>query len=163
MSGPKSALYSAYSVRDLLKIGMSSLQNGKVNEAADIFMEVCDRFTEAGESVPSTALSLYALCLGHQKKLKEAIDTCRLAVRKAPVNATCRLHMAKIYMMADSRRRAVEELEKGLKISPKHVELLEFQKEMGIRKRPVIGFLPRDNPVNVKLGRALRSRKSSVR
>lgn len=159
MAGPRSAEYSAYSVRDLLKIGMNSLQKGKIDEASDIFMEVCDRFTEAGESVPSTALSLYALCLAHQKKLKEAIDTCRLAVRKAPGNATCRLHLAKIYLLADSRRRAVEELQKGLTISPKHVDLLEFQKELGIRKRPVIAFLPRGNPVNVRLGKALRTRK----
>ena len=116
--------------------------------------EVCERFSRNGERVPSTALSLYSLTLAHQNRLKEAIDTCRLAIKRDPGNATARLHMAKIYLLADSRRRAVDELQKGLAASPKNPELLALQRELGTRRKPVIGFLSRNNPLNVKLGKA---------
>jgi len=32
---------------------------------------------------------------------------------------------------------------------------------MGFRRRPVVGFLPRDNPINVYLGRMRKKKKSA--
>ena len=58
MSVESEQQYSAYTVRDLLKIGMSKLKAGKIEDASTMFMEVCERFTRAGEGVPATALSL---------------------------------------------------------------------------------------------------------
>ena len=146
--------FGEYTVRDLLKLGMNALRSKRVQEASAMLFEVCERFTRNGERVPSTALSLYSLTLAHQNRMKEAIDTCRLAIRRDPENATSRLHMARIYLLADSRRRAVDEVNKGLTLSPKNAELLALQRELGTRKKPVIGFLPRNNPLNVKLGKA---------
>jgi len=146
--------FAEYTVRDLLRLGMSALKTRRLQEASAMLFEVCERFTRNGERVPATALSLYSLTLAHQNRLKEAIDTCRLAIKRDPENATARLHMARIYLLADSRRRAVEELSRGLLLSPKNPELLALQRELGTRRKPVIGFLSRDNPVNVKLGKA---------
>ncbi len=153
--------YTEYTVRDLLQLGMSALKKKKVREATLMLFEVCERFTRSGERVPPMALSLYALALAHQSRLKEAIDTCRQALKRDPQNATTRLHMARIYILADSRRRAVDELHKGLSISPKHPDLLALEKELGARRKPVISFLSRDNPLNVKLGRARAQLKKS--
>ena len=157
MADENPASYGEYTVRDLLQLGMAALKKRKVREAAEMFYEVCQRFTQNGERVPPTALSLYALALAHQSRLKEAIDTGRQALKRDPQNATTRLHMARIYLLADSRRRAVDELQKGLSISPKNPDLLALQQELGARRKPVIGFLSRNNPINVKLGRARAS------
>jgi predicted Zn-dependent protease len=119
-----------------------------------MLFEVCERFTRSGERVPPTALSLYALTLAYQNRMKDAIDTCRIALRREPDNATARLHMARIYLLADSRRRAFDELQKGLALSPRNQELLALHRELGQRRRPVLGILSRDNPLNVKLGKA---------
>ena len=154
-------LYDEYTVRDLLKLGMTALKSKRVAEASAMLYAVCERFTNNGERVPPAALSLYALTLAHQNRMKDAIDTCRLAVRREPDNATIRLHMARIYFLADSRRRAFEELQKGLAISPRHPDLHAFHTELGARRKPVIGVLSRSNPINVKLGKA-RSQKRTA-
>jgi tetratricopeptide (TPR) repeat protein len=146
--------YAEFTVRDLLQLGLSALKSKRIREASGMLFEVCERFTRSGERVPTTALSLYALALAHQNRMKEAIDTCRLALERDPANVTTRLHMARIYLLADSRRRAVDELQKGLTISPKNQDLLALERELGARRNPVIGFLSRDNLLNVKLGRA---------
>jgi predicted Zn-dependent protease len=146
--------YAEFTVRDLLKLGLAALKAKRIPEASGMLFEVCERFARNGERVPPTALSLYALTLAHQNRMKDAIDTCRLALRREPDNATSRLHMARIYLLADSRRRAYEELQKGLAISPKNADLLSLQKELGARRKPVIALLARNNPINVKLGRA---------
>jgi tetratricopeptide (TPR) repeat protein len=151
--------FAEYTVRDLLSLGMRALKSRRLQEASSMLFEVCERFTRNGERVPSTALSLYALTLAHQNRIKEAIDTCRLAVKRDPDNATARLHMARIYLLGDSRRRAVDEVQKGLAISPKNAELLSLQRELGVRRKPVIGFLSRENALNVKLGKARASLK----
>lgn len=154
-------LYDEYTVRDLLKLGMNALKSKRIAEASGMLFAVCERFTRNGERVPPPALSLYALTLAHQNRMKDAIDTCRLAVRREPDNAVIRLHMARIYLLADSRRRAYEELQKGLAISPRNPDLHAFHNELGARRKPVIGMLSRSNPINVKLGKARSQRKAT--
>lgn len=141
-------------MRDLLKLGLAALKAKRVEEASGMLFEVCERFTRNGERVPPTALSLYALTLAYQNRMKDAIDTCRLALRREPGNATARLHMARIYLLAESRRRAFEELQKGLALSPRNQELLALHRELGQRRKPVIAILSRGNPLNIKLGKA---------
>lgn len=146
--------YAEFTARDLLKLGLAALKAKRIPEASGMLFEVCERFARNGERVPPTALSLYALSLAYQNRMKDAIDTCRLALRREPDNATSRLHMARIYLLADSRRRAFDELQKGLALSPKNADLLSLQKELGARRKPVIALLARENPLNVKLGKA---------
>jgi predicted Zn-dependent protease len=150
---------SKLSVRELIHYGLGLLNENRVDDATSMVYTVCERFSAADEPVPPSVLSLYALCLARQGKRKEAVDMCRGAVRRDSKNPACRLHLAKIYLLANSRRKAYEELEHGLSLSPSHPELLRLEQEMGKRKPPVIGFLARDNPINVKLGKARSSKR----
>jgi hypothetical protein len=61
--------------------------------------------------------------------------------------------MARVWMVGRSRRKAVEALEKGLALDPRHPGLLRLRAEFGTRRPPVISFLHRDNPLNVSLGK----------
>lgn len=151
-----------YSARELLNKGTAYLDANRPEDAALLLFTLCERFSAAGETVPPHVLSLYALCLARQGKRKEAIDTCRTALKRGARNALCRLHMAKIYLLADSRRKAFEELARGLALSPNHPDLVRLRRDMGVRQRPVIGFLSRDNPINVRLGKA-RAQKKKIR
>jgi tetratricopeptide (TPR) repeat protein len=146
-------LFSEYTVWDLLQLGLTALNSKNIRQAHVMLFEVCERFRCSGECVPPIALSLYSLALAHQNRMTEAIDTCRLALKGDPQNPTTRLHMARIYLLANSRRRAFDEFQKGLLLSPESPDLLALQKEFGVRRKPVIGFLSRENPVNAKLGR----------
>ena len=153
---------SQYSARELLNRGTAYLDANRPEDAAVLLYTLCERFSAAGETVPPHVLTLYALCIARQGKRKEAIDMCRSALKRGTRNALCHLHMAKIYLLADSRRKAFEALERGLVLSPRHPDLMRLQREMGVRQRPVIGFLSRDNPLNVRLGRA-RAQKKRIR
>jgi predicted Zn-dependent protease len=148
-----------FTARELLQQGTAYLNANRVADATLVLFTLCERFTVADESVPPHVLALYALCLARQGKRKEAVDMCRTAIRRDSRSATCRIQMAKIYLLADSRKKAFEEIAVGLTHSPNHPELLKLRKEMGVRQRPVIGFLSRDNPLNVKLGKARATKK----
>jgi hypothetical protein len=154
--------FSHYSARDLLQKGTAYLDANRIDDAVLMLFTLCERFSAADEPVPPHLLSLYALSLARQGKRKEAIDIGRTALKRGGRSALCRLHMAKIYLLAESRRKAFEELERGLTMAPKHPDLVRLQREMGVRQPPVIGFLSRDNPINVKLGRA-RAGKKKIR
>ena len=60
-------------------------------------------------------------------------------------------------MLLNERRLAVNTIERGLKLDPDHKGLLELKQEIGARRKPVLGFLGRDNPLNVFLGRLRHS------
>lgn len=152
-----------YSARELLQRGTAFLNANRIDEATLALYTLCERFTNADETVPPHVLAIYATCLARQGKRKEAVEMCRLAVKRDPRSATCRLHMARIYLLSESRRKAVEELERGLSLSPDHSELLKLQREMGKRQPPVIGFLDRNNPLNVRLGKARSSKRKTTR
>ncbi|HET9795165.1 MAG TPA: hypothetical protein VFS34_11940 [Thermoanaerobaculia bacterium] len=154
--------YSHYSARDLLQKGTAFLDANRVDDAAMMLFTLCERFSAADEAVPPHVLSLYALTLARQGKRKEAVDMGRTALKRGSRSALCRLHMAKIYLLAESRRKAFEELERGLALAPNHPDLKRLQREMGVRQPPVIGFLSRDNPLNIKLGKA-RAGKKKIR
>ncbi len=153
---------SHYSARDLLQKGTAFLDANRLDDAALMLFTLCERFSAADEIVPPHVLSLYALCLARQGKRKEAIDMGRTALKRGGRSALCRLHMARIYLLAESRRKAVEELERGLSFAPNHPDLKRLQREIGVRQRPVIAFLSRDNPLNVKLGK-VRAGKKKIR
>ena len=152
-----------YSARELLYRAAALLSANKVDEATLMLLTVCERFSAADETVPASVLSLYAFCLARQGKRKEAVETCRIAIKRDPRNATCRMHMARIYLLANSRRKAFEEMVRGLSFSPDHPDLRKLEQEMGRRSPPVIGFLSRDNPINVKLGKKRASKRKPTR
>ncbi len=139
---------------DLIRLGKEAWKKGNVNEAARILFAACERLSHNDEArVPASALSLYAVCLAQQGKLKEAVETCRHALSLEPSSLDSHLNMARIYLRADSRKKAIEVLDRGLAISPRNRELLVLREQLGRRRTPVVGFLSRDNPINVALGK----------
>jgi tetratricopeptide (TPR) repeat protein len=152
-----------YEEKLLIQHGVAAWKAGRVREARELLYSACERIGSQGMRVPASVLALYATCLAHEGKLKEAVDTCRHALTLEPHNAEAYLNMARIYLLADARRKAVEALHRGLAISPRHQALLALREEIGHRRPPVISFLPRDNPVNVALGKMRGTGKSPAK
>jgi tetratricopeptide (TPR) repeat protein len=140
---------------ELIRRGTTAWKLGNIDVAAKMLFAACDRLShQEGKRVPAAALSLYAVCLARQGKLKEAVETCRKAISLEPYSAEAHLNMTRIYMVGNSRKKAVEALDKGLALSPRHRELLALRNELGSREAPVLSFLSRDNPLNIALGKA---------
>lgn len=116
------------------------------------------------EMPPADGLSYYGLCLALvQKKFKPAVDLCRKAIELQFYHPEHYANLARVYMAAENRKKALAAIDEGLRVLPDDESLVELRVELGRRKKPVIPFLPRDNALNVALGRARHAKKESGR
>lgn len=140
---------------ELLKRGREALKLERFPQAREFLAEYCDRQVKKNLPVPTGTLAIYALALGHTRALKEGMELCLKAVSSDRRNPHIYWALAQLYMLSGSRKKAVEAIGLGLRVTPDHAALLQLRRDLGERKPPPIRFLSRDNAVNVKLGKAL--------
>lgn len=108
----------------------------------------------------ASGLSYFGLCLALvRKQIKPAIDLCRRAIDLEFYNGDHYANLARVYLAAGNRKKAVETAENGLKLVPEHEYLLSVRKSLGVRARPAVPFLDRTNPINVSLGQARHAKQ----
>jgi tetratricopeptide (TPR) repeat protein len=108
----------------------------------------------------AAGLSYFGLALALvRKEYKPAIDLCRRAIDLEFYNGDHYANLARIYVAAGNRKKAIESAESGLKLVPEHEYLSEVRKGLGVRARPAVSFLDRTNPINVSLGQARHAKK----
>jgi len=88
-----------------------------------------------------------------QNKTTEGLRLCEHAVKIQFYEADNHLNLARVSVLAGHRRNAVQALNAGLRLDPEHDGLLALKHEIGLRREPILGFLGRDNVINVVLGR----------
>lgn len=143
------------------------IQSGIAAARAEEYLLALNLLTEAysGPTIDPKAaegLSYYGLCLALvQKKFKPAIDFCRKAIEMQFYDGNHYVNLARVYIAAGQRKKAVDAAEEGLKIVPEHEGLVGIRKELGVRSRPAVPFLSRENPINQALGRA-RAKKPAT-
>ena len=110
----------------------------------------------------ATGLSWFGLSLALvQRKFKPAIDLCKRAIELQFYSADHHANLARVYLAAGNRKKALESVESGLKIHAEDDYLLSVRKLLGVRARPAVPFLDRGNPINVSLGLARHHKKIS--
>lgn len=108
----------------------------------------------------ASGLSFFGLALAlMQKKYKPAIDLCRRAIDLEFYNGDHYANLARVYLAAGNRKKAVETADQGLKLVPEHGYLTRVRESLGVRARPSVPFLDRTNPINVSLGQARHAKK----
>ena len=108
-------------------------------------------FKQAYEIKPYEArfLSYYGLCIAKvEKNATKAIPLCEKAIKKDFFHADLFCNLGKVYLQKGDRKKANKSFIKGLSIDKRNKELINELKEMGIRKRPLFTFLPRENIIN---------------
>lgn len=65
------------------------------------------------------------------------------------------LNLGRAYLAARNKKAAVEAFHIGLSYDNEHTDLLWEIRKLGIRKKPVVSFLPRSNPINKYIGMML--------
>lgn len=133
-------------------------------EALTTFLEIFGTDDTPPIRTPKDAsgLSYFGLCLALiRKQFKPAIDLCRRAIDLEFYNGDHYANLARVYMAAGNRRKALETVENGLKLVPEHGYLLDVRKAIGVRARPSVPFLDRTHPINVTLGQARHAKKVS--
>ena len=107
------------------------------------------------ETDDPVVLAWYGYCLGREGQgYSRALQLCLGALQKDPDNAEVCLALGRLYLVGKRRMAAINILQKGFRLGGS-AEIGRLLQSMGTRKRPVIPFLPRENPLNVTAGRIL--------
>lgn len=130
----------------------------------NLFLDIYGTDETPPLKTPSAArgLSYFGLVMALVKKQhKTAIDLCRRAIALEFYNGDHYANLARVYVAAGNRKKAVETADEGLKLIPEHEYLLNVRAWLGVRSRPSVPFLNRQNPVNVSLGQARHAKKAA--
>ncbi len=131
-----------------LKAGLKHLAENKMEEA-------CKEFEKAYkiDRDNATAMSYYGLCSALERaKIGLGLELCTKAIKKDFHKPEHYLNLGRVYLTAGNKKGAITVFLKGLRFAPNDKGLNDILVEIGVRKRPVIPFLNRSNPINRFLG-----------
>ncbi len=89
----------------------------------------------------------------HGGQIKKGLRLCKHALKLEFFQPESYVNLARTAMLSKRHRyQAAKAILDGLEIDPEHPDLLELRKQLGIRRQPVVPFLPRGNVLNRILG-----------
>lgn len=141
--------------RKVLEKGIALLTDDKPEEAIPCF----EAMLKEGCQHP-LAMSCLGLAMARAgKDLASAEEFSLKAIEKKPYTGEYYKNLAEVYLIGGKRKEAVECIDKGLKYDSDNESLSEEIKKYGIRKKPVLPFLPRSSFLNKNIGILLSKMK----
>ena len=145
-----------------IELAIEAAQEEDYLRAMNMFLDIYG--SEEAPSLQSakaaSGLSYFGLTLAlMRKEFKHAVELCKRAMNLEFYNPEHYVNLTRVYIAAGKRKKAVETAEAGLKLHPEHEPLLAVRRTLGIRARPAVPFLDRENPINVSLGQARHAKK----
>jgi predicted Zn-dependent protease len=122
------------------------------SEHFDVALE---HFRAAQRMEPTSARyrSFYGLCLAvAERRFDQALEMCRLAAKEEFFNPVLYRNLARVHLAFGFKAEGIRYLRRGLMIDPENDEIITDLVELGVRRRPPLGFLPRGHMVNRWLG-----------
>lgn len=104
------------------------------------------------------------------KNYTHGIDACSKAIKiikeKMPYGhefyyPVLYLNLGRTYLAAGNKKYAVEAFQKGLIFDNDNKDLLQEIKKLGMRRKPIVHFLPRSHPINKYIGIMLHRLRST--
>lgn len=133
--------------------GIELCRKGRWKDGLDILGRIAEADRQ-GTELPGLFYSYLGYGIAHyQRKVREGLALCQHAIKVQFYEPENYLNIARVHLLRRNRRKAVEAIHQALKLSPRHPGVLRLLKEIGYRRRPVIPFLSRDNPLNIWLGK----------
>ncbi|MDP2682979.1 MAG: hypothetical protein Q8P28_09285 [Deltaproteobacteria bacterium] len=123
---------------------MQFLKNNNLEKATRSFEKA---YQEDKEN--ARYMSYYGMCVAMKwGEIGLGIELCTRAVKKEFYKTEYYINLSRVYIKADNKKGAINVLKKGLRFDPEndiiHEELVKF----GARKKPIIPFMNRSNPIN---------------
>ncbi len=105
--------------------------------------------------VPDNAryISFYGLCLAQAGHPHDGVETCRRAVAMRPEDAILRLNLGRVHKLTGDKSAAHRTFLEAWQVDKRHPGPASELARMGVRRPPVLRFLPRSHWFNVSLGR----------
>ena len=143
--------------QEAVKEAIEWTRGGKMAEAIPVFEEHLMELSKGSipdRRVAASAFSYYGLCVATvRRKYGEGIKYCQVSLRSNSMDPDHRTNLAMVYLEGNDREKAIECLNAGLRLDRRNRRLNALLDRIGRRRSPVIAFLPRDNPLNVWLGK----------
>lgn len=89
----------------------------------------------------------------YERRVKEGLALCQHSIKLQFYEPENYLNLARVHLLARNRRKAVEALNRALKLNASNPGAIALAREIGWRRRPVIPFLSRSIFLNRLLGR----------
>ena len=132
---------------ELFKVGTQALDAKDYAKAQRYLKAALER-----ERTPNN-LSQYALALAaHTREIEPSIALCQEAVKKEPKNSEHFLRLGTVYLVAGRKKEAIRIFRLGLRVG-RNPTIVRWLQVLGDRKKPLIPFLSRTNPLNKYLGK----------
>ncbi|HUK57379.1 MAG TPA: tetratricopeptide repeat protein [Nitrospiria bacterium] len=141
-------------LNDTFLLACAYLKEGNYTEALVYFRRLLAAYEEdASSTVPPELLSYFGLALAFgENRTKEAVTYCTTAIKKEFYRPEFFVNLARVYLCANRRSSAVDVLYKGLKIDNQDPAILAELRRLGVRRKPIFGFLTRSHMLNKYLG-----------
>lgn len=98
------------------------------------------------------SISYFAFCLAKERgQYKRAVCLCKEALEKDAENPIHYLNLGRIHVLMGSKSEAIKIFRNGLTFGQNTDIALHLEK-LGARKKPILPFLARGNPINKFLG-----------
>jgi len=105
------------------------------------------------EDLPAVFYSYLGYGLARKEnRVDEGLALCRRAVELEFYEPANFLNLARTCLLAKDRAGAAEAVQEGLELDPSNKSLQRIAELIGTRRKPVISFLSRKNPLNKALG-----------
>jgi tetratricopeptide (TPR) repeat protein len=136
--------------------GRDQLERGEVEPALEHFRAAhqVDRANPRYRSFYGLGLALV------ERRFDRALELCRSAAKEEFFNPELYHNLARVHLAFGFKAEAIRYLRRGLMIDPGNGAMQKELRGLGVRRRPVLSFLPRRHPLNRLLGRF--SRFSSI-
>ncbi|HXH27674.1 MAG TPA: hypothetical protein VNL37_01445 [Candidatus Polarisedimenticolia bacterium] len=133
--------------------GLAALARRDYLEALAYFEASLQLAKVAGHAPSMKALSYYGLCVAMtSQRIDQARRICEQAIEVEFYNPELYLNLGRVYLKDGARALAFGAFVRGLQINPRHAALVREVRHLGVRRRPVLGFLGRRHPLNHLLG-----------
>jgi hypothetical protein len=133
--------------------GIDSCRRGDWKEGLKDLARIAEG-DRRGTELPGLVYSYLGFGIArYERRVKEGLALCQHAVKIEFFEAENFFNLARTYRLMRNRRKMMAALHQAIKISPHHPQISQMAAEVGIRRRPVISFLARSNPINRGLGR----------
>jgi hypothetical protein len=89
-----------------------------------------------------------------EHRVDRGIALCRAALRDSGDDPELYHNLARVLLASGRKSEALKYVRRGLMVDPRHAPLLLEWRRLGVRRSPVLTFLPRRHFLNRWLGRA---------
>lgn len=140
--------------KEYLELGLAYMREKNWESALTTLLESQKRFSDLPEEeVPPVLFSSLGLCYAMARNnLMSGLSYCQRAIALDEFQPNFYHNLGLIYLKAGDKKKALAIFRKGLKLKPEHSGIWSQISQMGLRKPPVLSFLPRQHFLNKFLG-----------